>query len=113
MFCPKKLPTIAVTFLVISAAASGFALGQSPRTRRQPPAAAPAPVASIKVSRIPAGLSPSAGLMYRYVKSEKIHEFDWERVPWLTDLREAVRQAKAENRPILLWTTDDDPLERC
>jgi hypothetical protein len=111
MFCPKKLSTTALALVVVTATSAEPAVGQTGRARRQPLPSAAAP--SAKVSRVPGGLSTSAGLMYRYVKSQRIHEFDWEQVPWLTDLHEAVRQAKAENRPILLWTTDDDPLERC
>jgi hypothetical protein len=37
----------------------------------------------------------------------------WKKVPWLTDLDAAVKAAKQEKRPILLWTAGDDPLERC
>ena len=34
-------------------------------------------------------------------------------VAWMTDLSDSPREAKAENRPILIWATDDEPLERC
>ncbi len=34
-------------------------------------------------------------------------------IPWLLDLPEAIRLAKKEKRPLLLWTSGDDPLERC
>ena len=34
-------------------------------------------------------------------------------LPWLLDLDEGVRLAKQEKRPLLLWTSGDDPLERC
>jgi hypothetical protein len=37
----------------------------------------------------------------------------WLDIPWLLDLDEAVRQAKAEGRPVLIWVSGDDPLERC
>ncbi len=40
-------------------------------------------------------------------------ELAWMRIPWLTSLVEAERIAQAENRPILFWNVDDDPLERC
>jgi hypothetical protein len=40
-------------------------------------------------------------------------ELTWERIPWTFDLMDAQRMAKAENRPIFLWATGDDPLERC
>jgi hypothetical protein len=37
----------------------------------------------------------------------------WKKIPWVTDLDEAVKTAKAEKRPLLIWTAGDDPLERC
>lgn len=40
-------------------------------------------------------------------------ELTWERIPWTLDLMEAQRVAHAEKRPIFLWATGDDPLERC
>jgi hypothetical protein len=41
------------------------------------------------------------------------HELTWLHVPWVLDLAEAQQSAQAENRPILVWATGDDPLERC
>ncbi len=43
--------------------------------------------------------------------SEK--ELTWLGIPWVTDLMEAQRLARDEKRPIFLWATGDDPLERC
>ena len=40
-------------------------------------------------------------------------ELRWRQIPWLTDLAEGQKLARAEGRPILLWVTGDDPLERC
>ena len=40
-------------------------------------------------------------------------EVRWRQVPWLIDLAEGQKRARAEGRPILLWVTGDDPLERC
>ena len=37
----------------------------------------------------------------------------WLEVPWLLDLNEGIRVARAENRPVLIWVSGDDPLERC
>lgn len=37
----------------------------------------------------------------------------WEQIPWLLDLKEGLRAAHAERRPLLLWVAGDDPLERC
>ena len=40
-------------------------------------------------------------------------ELRWQQIPWVTDLAEGQRMATAEGRPIFLWVTGDDPLERC
>lgn len=40
-------------------------------------------------------------------------ELRWQRIPWVLDLEEGIRLAKSEQRPLLLWATGDDPLERC
>ena len=40
-------------------------------------------------------------------------ELRWQQIPWITDLAEGQRLAKSEGRPIFLWVTGDDPLERC
>lgn len=37
----------------------------------------------------------------------------WKQIPWLTDLEQAIQQARKEKRPLLLWGSDDEPLERC
>ena len=34
-------------------------------------------------------------------------------IPWVLDLKEGIRLARAEKRPLLIWTSGDDPLERC
>jgi hypothetical protein len=39
-------------------------------------------------------------------------ELKWQRIPWLTDLTKGQIVARAERRPIFLWVTGDDPLER-
>ena len=37
----------------------------------------------------------------------------WREIPWLIDLGDAIAAGKKENRPILIWVSGDDPLERC
>jgi len=37
----------------------------------------------------------------------------WLEIPWLLDLNEGIRLAKKEHRPVLIWVSGDDPLERC
>ena len=34
-------------------------------------------------------------------------------IPWVLDLDESIRMAREEKRPLLIWTSGDDPLERC
>lgn len=59
------------------------------------------------------GLPADAARMYGLVKTPHPGELKWQQVPWLTDLREAVRQARAERRPLLLFVSGDEPLEKC
>ncbi len=40
-------------------------------------------------------------------------ELKWQRIPWLIDVGQAQRLSQQERRPIFLWVTGDDPLERC
>ncbi len=40
-------------------------------------------------------------------------EYKWKQIPWIVDLNEGIRLAREEKRPILLWVSGDDPLERC
>ena len=37
----------------------------------------------------------------------------WQKIPWMTDLSDGLAVAKKENRPVLLWGSDDNPLDRC
>lgn len=40
-------------------------------------------------------------------------EMKYREIPWLLDLDEGLRLARQEKRPVLIWTSGDDPLERC
>lgn len=40
-------------------------------------------------------------------------ELTWLKIPWVLDLKAAQETAKAESRPVFVWVTGDDPLERC
>lgn len=37
----------------------------------------------------------------------------WKDIPWMTSVVEAQKVAQAEKRPVLMWISDDDPLDRC
>src|SRR5687768_3751812 len=58
-------------------------------------------------------LPADAARMYGFVKTPHPGELKWQQVPWLTDLREGIRQARAEGRPLVLFVSGDDPLEKC
>jgi hypothetical protein len=58
-------------------------------------------------------LPSDAARMYGFVMTPHPGELGWQQIPWQTDLREAVRQAKTEGRPLLLFVSGDDPLEKC
>ena len=34
-------------------------------------------------------------------------------IPWVLDLDAVIRLARDEKRPVLIWVSGDDPLERC
>ena len=45
-------------------------------------------------------------------------DFVWQQVPWHTDAAEALKEARTESRPLLVWLAggrdrDGSPLERC
>jgi hypothetical protein len=59
-------------------------------------------------------LPPEAARWYAYVTTPFFPaELAYRQIPWLVDLNEAVHVARAEKRPLLLWTSGDDPLDRC
>src|SRR5262245_4117133 len=37
----------------------------------------------------------------------------WQQIPWVTDVNQGLRQARAEKRPLLLWTILGEPLDEC
>jgi hypothetical protein len=68
------------------------------------------PAAKISaVQRLP----PDAARVYAAIKTAHPGEFKWQQIPWLLDLEEGIRLAKKENRPLLLFVSGDEPLERC
>jgi hypothetical protein len=45
-------------------------------------------------------------------------DFAWQQIPWHTEAATALKEAKAENRPLFVWLAggrdrDGSPLERC
>jgi hypothetical protein len=46
------------------------------------------------------------------------HDLVWRQIPWYTDPTDALKQARAEKRPLFVWLAggrdrDGSPLERC
>jgi hypothetical protein len=71
---------------------------------------APVPHAIDDVSRLP----PEAARLYAYVRTPLVpSELAYRQIPWLVDLNEGLRVAREQKRPLLLWTSGDDPLDRC
>jgi hypothetical protein len=101
----KRLHIAAAAILGLGLTVIGSAAGQTPSVARGAQSTAP--------RREAAHLPPAAATMYHYLKLRKPGELNWQRIPWLLDLPEAIKVAKAEDRPILLWVAGDDPMERC
>jgi hypothetical protein len=58
-------------------------------------------------------LPADAAAVYTYVKKPLPGELKWQDIPWTVDLAEGMRLAAEERRPLLLFVSGDDPLERC
>jgi hypothetical protein len=61
----------------------------------------------------PSRLAKDAAQIHKYVKELLPGELKWQEIPWILDLKEGIRLAKEEKRPVLLWVSGDDPLEKC
>lgn len=85
---------------IVTAAAAGLAAGGTGARADNPGNAAPSPALTALLERA-AVVKPTA------------EELKWRRIPWMTDLAAAQRVARQEGRPLLLWASGDDPLERC
>lgn len=57
-------------------------------------------------------LPPNAAQIYRDTTLFP-RQAKWLAIPWLTDLPKAMKAGGDENRPLLIWVSGDDPLERC
>jgi hypothetical protein len=40
-------------------------------------------------------------------------EWNWARIPWMSDLAAARRKAAAEDKPLYVWTMAGEPLGQC
>jgi hypothetical protein len=111
----QSLPGLLVALSLLAAACGSATTAPSGAPPAQPsttaagaaPAAAQAPFPALQaLDRQAAPLRPTAAdLRYR-------------EIPWAADPAEALRQARAEHRPLFLWAAggrgrDGNPLERC
>jgi hypothetical protein len=64
--------------------------------------------AKVDVNRLPA----AAAALYRDTTLFP-RPVKYQQIPWFLDLDAAIRQANKEKWPVLIWTSGDDPLERC
>jgi hypothetical protein len=62
-----------------------------------------------------AGGQPTVEELYRRADAIRptAAELRWQQIPWLGSLVEARAVASAEKRPVVVWTLDEDPFERC
>jgi hypothetical protein len=104
MRCIAALKHVAASLLALMATGTIAAQGV-PGGAGSPDRQAPASDAE----RLPA----DAARVYRYVTTPLPGELRWRQIPWLLDLEEGIRRAKAENRPLLLFVSGDEPLGRC
>jgi hypothetical protein len=66
---------------------------------------------AVSLSRTPAAAQEWKDLesLHRLIIPDT-SEAAWQKIPWLTDLREARKKATEEGRPIFLWEMDGHPL---
>jgi hypothetical protein len=74
--------------------------------------AAPADTKPISSARDVRRLPDAAARLYADVTVFP-REMKYRQIPWLLSLEQGIRLAKREKRPLLIWTSGDDPLERC
>ena len=96
------------TALLVAGLMGGMGIWPSCHCRSTVFAQSPAAKTS-DVERLP----PDAARVYAAIKTAHPGEFKWQQIPWLLDLEEGLRLAKKENRPLLLFVSGDEPLERC
>ncbi|MCS6858895.1 MAG: hypothetical protein NZT92_01085 [Abditibacteriales bacterium] len=56
--------------------------------------------------------SPSLDDLAARIKPKPAEE-TWKMIPWRTSLVEGQRLARELNRPMLVWISSEEPLERC
>jgi hypothetical protein len=61
----------------------------------------------------PVNVNPATVLKQMDALRPGAHLLKWQQIPWTTDLKQGLEMARKENRPLLLWGSDDDPLDRC
>ena len=67
-----------------------------------------APALAGDADRLPYGVKKRYNAIVPAAKDLK-----WKKIPWLLDLEVGLKQAQEEKRPLVLWVSGDDPLDRC
>lgn len=106
----SKIKLVAAACIVITAVACGAGMVAYRALAEPSPAAEAKPIVfKADVDRLP----KDAGLIYAYVKKPISGELKWQQIPWTVDLHEGIRLAQTEKRPLLMFVSGDDPLEKC
>ena len=66
------------------------------------------PVFAGDADRLPYGVKKRYNAI---IPAEK--DLKWKKIPWLLDLEQGMKLASEEKRPLVLWVSGDDPLDRC
>ncbi len=85
-------------------------VGQTPTPKPTAPAPTPTPPPpAAPVDPVPALDASTFGAHWQHVVPTD-EEMQWRAIPWLGTLAEAVVQAHAQDKPILLWAMNGHPL---
>ena len=104
MRCVTSPILVTASFLAFMATGT-IAAQEAPGGAESPPR----PASAGDADQLPADARP----VHRYVTTPLPGELRWRQIPWLLDLEEGIRRANAENRPLLLFVSGDEPLGRC
>jgi len=97
-------------------ALGAFLVGQAPTPPAPAPAVAPTPAPTpappppaAPIDPVPVLDATTFGAHWQHVVPTD-DEMQWRSIPWLGTLAEAVVQAHAQDKPILLWAMNGHPL---
>src|SRR5262245_46932908 len=75
------------------------------------------PSAAVNPPAFPTGAPDLEAYVHLFRRADVVkplpEELRWQQIPWVLDLGEAQRLARAERRPLFVWVSSHDPLGRC